>query len=397
MTPYEQALRIILDASSPLGIESVRVENLLGRVLAHDVSTPFDLPLFDNSAVDGYALGSLGEAEYRLLGDIPAGAGLLPSIGAGEALRVSTGSRIPSGTTSIAMLEDVAAESSLIRLCESQKPGSHIRRKGEELEQGQLVVRQGTLCTPPVVAMVASLGLERVEVFRRPTIGVVGTGSELVAPGTPLKEGEIYESNRQGLEAAILSSGFELEFSRLVRDNLPETAEAIGSAAVVCDLVITCGGASKGEHDLVREAAASHGFKELIGSIAVKPGKPTFFMIRPDGKMLLGMPGNPVPALLGFAIFALPMLRRMMGMGEKSPEFATLASCIRKQPGRLEFVRARLESRWGDIYAHPNELRGSHQLSGLATSDAVVHCPAEATKMEQGETVQITRLNWGLA
>jgi len=395
LLPYSHALDTILDRARPLGTESVDLHDLTCRVLAAPVTSEVDMPRFDNSAVDGYAISEadcLAHAGVlRVVGVSRAGEASTQLVEAGQAVQVFTGAPIPAGTAAVVMQEDADATGGKVRVCEPPRPGQHVRARGEEFRIGDRLLAPGTLCGPAQVALAASSGRSRFEVYRRPRVAVLTTGDELVSPGSPLADGQIYASNGLALTSALerlhLLAGHRLH----ARDDEAETRATVGQALRDCDVLLTAGGVSVGAHDYVRGAFEVNGIREAFWGVAIKPGAPMYFGTGRH-RLVFGLPGNPVSALVCFQLFVRPALRSMLGLGPERPGIATLARDLHKKAGRAEFVRGVRHGR----EVVPIPARGSHMMGGLAAASCLIHLPIEATSVVSGSQVEVIDLRWGL-
>lgn len=393
MISFEDAKATILDSAQPLEKVTVPLMEALGSCLTEPVVAPMDLPMFDNSAVDGYGVRVAdGGAERTMKGAVPAGSAMDSVVGEKECVRLFTGAPVPLGVDAIVMQEDAQASNGRVRILDTPRAGQHIRRRGEEIRAGEAVLDAGSLITPSVVGIIASLGYGEVSVFRKPRVAIVGTGSELCEPGQPLAPGKIYESNTRAVQAALGCLGLEVVSRQSVVDEIGQTTDALREATERADVVITCGGVSVGDHDLIRPGLQAIGVKEVFWKVAVKPGKPFMFAITPEGKLVFGLPGNPVSALVTYHALVRPALLKMMGGKVSGESCAALASAVEKQAGRHELVRGVLKN--GMVA--PTEGQGSHMLSGLATANCLIHAPAAATRLKQGEMVRVSHLQWGM-
>lgn len=390
MIAFEEAFSRLRESVVVAPSESVPLRNSLGRVLAESVFTRIDLPIFDNSAVDGYALAGQTD-RYRLVGEIAAGTGWQGDLGEGECVRIFTGAPVPREATAVAMQEDVERDGDLIRVSPPPKQGAHIRRQGEELRVGDELFPRGTLCNPAVIGALAAAGVASVSVYRGPSVALLTTGNELVEPGTALAPGQIYESNRAALAAALSALGLQVR-ELTARDDL-ESLEIALRSAFECDVVITTGGVSVGDHDLVRPLMHRLGVQELFWGVAMKPAKPTFVGTKGE-KVFFGLPGNPVSAMVAFALFVGPYLLAMQGLPfELSEAAGKLDRDIEKAAGREEFVPGRLSNG----LVTPNLGRASHKSTSLAFANVLIRVPAESTRLPAGAEVSCVRLDWGWA
>ncbi len=370
-----------------------------GRVLSDYVFSTLDLPLFTNSAVDGYAIRSQDSsagAKLNIVATIAAGDAPNVEINQGECARIFTGSPIPSGADAVVMQEDVVASTGTITLSQEIGPKNCIRFRGEESRAGQLTFLRGTVITPPVLGVLSELGIPNVSVHKRPRVAIVGTGSELVKPGADLKPGQIYESNTIAIANATTLSGSNVISAVSVQDESDPIKHALEKSLDNSDVVLTCGGVSVGEHDLIRKSCEELGVKEIFWRVAMRPGKPFYFGMTDIGQPVFGLPGNPVSALVTFFVLVRPALRRMIGIEKEEPwRPAKLAFSFRKQKGRAEFVRL-YEQPGAELTVVPVQNQGSHMLTGLADADYIGYLPADLEAVHADDVIQVKKLTWGL-
>lgn len=390
LPPFPAARALVLADARPLGAERVSLSELGGRVFAAPLVAPFDVPHFDNSQVDGYAVRTVDGKRRRLVGESAAGASHIPPVGPGEAVRIFTGAPLPLGADAVLMQEDTVHLGETIVTEHEPQVGENVRRKGEEIRQGARFEVAGRRATPPLVGLAASFGLTRVEVYRRPRVTIVATGDELVPAGRELGPGQVYASNPPALAEAVRALGILEVETRIVRDDPSETRAALDEALAASDVLITVGGVSVGDHDLVRASLAANRVEERLWRVAMKPGKPFYFGVAGE-KRVYGLPGNPVSALVTFHLLVRPALRAMLGQTNAEEEtVAQLGAPIHRKDLRYEFVRATL----ADGVATPLSAQGSHMQTGLAFADALVHLPDGVATFEEGEEVKITPLRW---
>jgi len=393
MLPFAEALQRIVDSATLLGSERIELGLGVGRVLAEDLMARSPLPGFDYSAMDGYAVrrGSFtGEGPWSLpvRGESRAGALAAPLI-AGSACRIFTGAPIPEGADTIVMQEDVTREGDSARFAEVPALGAHIRRRGEDLPEGATAVAKGTRLNPFHIGLCAAVDRNELLVARRPRVTILCTGEELRSPGSPAIPGTIPDSNGPSLAALVAAAGAIPTLAPRTGDTLEATEAALRGALRGCDLLLTVGGVSVGEHDLVRAALARVGAELEFWKVQIRPGKPLAFG-RHGETSILGLPGNPVSAQLTFALFGMPLLRAMQGDRAPIPlrGRAHLQNELRQKPGRTGFYRARLQ---GDL-----AITASNQASGsavsLAQADALLILPAESSGLAAGESVEFIRL-----
>ncbi len=393
MLPFDDALRRILEAAPALGSERLNLALGVGRVLAEDLIARAPLPGFDYSAMDGYAVAhsefnDAGPWSLAVRGESRAGA-LAPLLAAHSACRIFTGAPIPEGADTVVMQEDVTREGDTARFNAAPKLGAHIRRRGEDLAQGAVALGRGTRLNAFRVGLAAAVDRGDFLVARRPRVSILCTGEELRDPGSAALAGTIPDSNGPSLAAMAQSAGGLTRIEPRTGDTLQATESALRAALQDTDLLLTVGGVSVGEHDLVKAALSNVGAQLDFWKVLIRPGKPLAFG-RFGNTLILGLPGNPVSAQLTFALFGMPLLRAMQGDNKPVPARgkARLQNALRQQPGRTGFYRAQLD---GDL-----AITASNQASGspvsLAHADALLIIPADSAGFEAGESVEMIRL-----
>ncbi|NHC05490.1 molybdopterin molybdotransferase MoeA [Azonexus fungiphilus] len=381
MLSYEQALEQLLAAARPVAeVRHVPLTAAAGRVLAQAQMSTVDVPPLDNSAMDGYAvrLGDLPQAGVTLPVSqrIPAG-----SVGSelqpGSAARIFTGAPVPAGADAVIMQERCDAGDGVVTLNHLPRPGENIRRRGEDIAAGSEILPAGIRLRAQEIGLAAAAGLPELPVYRRLRVGVFFTGDELVQPGEPLPPGAIYNSNRYALRALLEGLGCEVRDLGSVPDRLDATRDALRRAAADNDLIVTSGGVSVGEEDHVKPAVEAEGRLDMW-KIAIKPGKPLAFgeVRKPDGgkAWFIGLPGNPVSAMVTFMIMVRPFVLRLQGVVAVQPKRLPLAADFSwpRPDSRREFLRARLTAD-GRVELHPNQ--GAGVLSSLCWSEGLVDNP----------------------
>jgi molybdopterin molybdotransferase len=403
MLTFEEARARILGSVTPLPSERVALAEAAGRVLAEPLVAERPLPPFDGSAMDGYAvrLADLaGEPPFRLrVGAAESRAGRpAPALPPGEAMRIFTGAELPRGADAVVMQEEVARDGEWAAFAAPPKPGAHVRRAGEDIRPGGLAIAAGTRLGAGHLALAASLDRGTLTVGRRPVVAIVCTGDELRPPGAGggASATTIPESNGVALAALARQVGAEPRLLPSVGDDLDATAAAVGAALDAADLVLTVGGVSVGDHDVVRPALARVGVDLDFYKVAIKPGKPLAFGARAAAgrtTRVLGLPGNPASALTTFALFAAPLLRALQGDATPLPLFipARLGAAVRHKSGRLEFARVALAREGRELVATPfaNQASGATTSTGWATALALV--PLEADDLPAGTPVDVLR------
>jgi molybdopterin molybdotransferase len=389
-----QARELVLAAVEPLASERVPVTDARDRVLAEDLEASGDVPPFPCSAMDGYAVLP-GPAERRLsvVGESRAGTPALEPLGDGQAIRISTGGTIPAGATAVIPQENVDAGDGEIVTRAPVREGDNVRDRGEDMRAGTTVLRAGCVLGAAELGAAVAAGAGLLTVARRPLVRVLSTGDELKAPGEPLGPGEIHNSNGPMLVALAEHQGATCPPAARLPDDRSATEAGLASALETADVVIVSGGVSVGPHDHVKPALATLGVEQVFWRVALQPGKPTWFGRR-DGKLVFGLPGNPVSAVVTFALFVRPALAALQ---RRAPERlleseAVLATAIRRNPDRDQAVRVRLERQNGRLTAIPNGPQGSHIVTSLLGADALALILAGDGEIEAGATVTLEPL-----
>ena len=391
MHSLEQARAAILARLEPMAAESVLLAQSAGRVLAADVAAAVDLPRFDNSAMDGYAViaAEAGTgAQLQCVGEVPAGSAFENALQSGQCLRIFTGSPLPVGANAVVMQEDTRVEADRVEITEGVKPFEHIRLRGEDVKEGEPIGRAGEVMHAGRLQLLGAAGVARVEVYRRPIVGVLATGNELREPGEALGEGGIYESNRLALAELIRETGAEARVYPLVNDTLDATKAALRQAFDECDAVVTSGGVSVGDHDFVKPALEALGGELDFWKVRIKPGKP-FVYGRLRGKPLFGVPGNPVSAMVTFLVLVRPGILKLTGATdlELPAHPGVLAVPLVNRGDRRHFMRVRVDAA-GQV--HAAGLQASHAVGPLGQANALVDVPPETT-LTEGAAVTVLR------
>jgi molybdopterin molybdotransferase len=397
----EEAQERILAAIEPLPAEKIRVQDALGRYLAAPIHSPVDLPPADNSSMDGYAVRAADLASatvenpvvLRLSGEARAGNAFAGSVEAGACVRIFTGATLPRGADAVVMQEDVkqaADQPGKIIMSEKVKPWENVRLRGEDVRQNALLAGAGDELTAQRLSLLAGAGVAEVTAGRRPVAGLLATGDELREAGRALPPGTIYESNRTGLSALARAAGAIPRVYPLVADDLALTKQALRTAFQECDVVVTSGGVSVGATDWVKQAFAEIGGQLDFWTVAVKPGRP-FAFGRHGGKLLFGLPGNPVSAFVTFFLLARPALLRLQGAGDLRPpvSYGTLAEPLGNHGERRHFVRVVLDA-GGQVRSAGSQ--ASHILSSMARANGLVDVPP-GTTWPAGTLVAVLRWN----
>lgn len=387
MLTEQDALSAILAAVRPLETEELRLFEAGERVLAETVSALISLPRFDNSSMDGYAVravDAVAGAVLRVAGEQPAGPDQGLKVEVGTAARVYTGAPIPAGANAVVMQEDCDRKGDLLTIRESVAPGEFIRLRGGDLCEGQKITDSGARLNGPLLATLASQGIDRIRVFRQPKVAVLATGSELKSPGEPLGPGEIYETNRVMLQELVRNAGGIPRLFDPVPDQEDEHLRAFGEAASD-DVIVTAGGVSVGERDLVKSTLKKLGCDIELWRVAVRPGKP-FLFGRLNKRWVFGLPGNPVSAFVTFLLFVRPALLAMQGWRGASltKTQAILSKAVTNKGERPHYLRGCLEA--GRFV--PFENQESHALFALSRANALVQVGA-GQQIPEHQTVEV--------
>ena len=417
MLSVEEARSRILEMFQPLESERKPILEALGQVLAEDVSSPMSIPPLANSAMDGYAVQSSDitgatpdtPTSLRVIGQVAAGQLPQNEVVPGTAVRIMTGGPIPPGADTVVPFEDTdeydlkssgmgLSDIAEIKVNIGASEGSNVRPAGQDISKGQTVLKKGMLLRPSEIGVLASVGRDMVEVVRRPVVAVIATGDELLEPGGPIAPGKIYDSNSYSVAAAVLRYGGVPLFLGIARDNL-ESMNAKLEEGLDADLLLTSAGVSRGDYDIVKDLLASRG-KVAFWSVRMRPAKPLAFGVfpRPGGRLVphVGLPGNPVSALVAFEELVRPAILRMLGRTdlEKPTIRAELEEDVVNTDGRRVFARVVVTRRNGRYYACLTGDQGSGVLTSMALANGLAICPEDVPRMKAGEVVDVQMLDW---
>ena len=397
MLQLEDAINQILSKVPTATPERIALSAADGRVLLQPITASIDLPRFDNSAMDGYAvraedlLGARRDNPVRLkIGGITAaGQGATVPIQPGCAVRVFTGSMLPAGADCVVMQEDTIVNPTdvgTVSVVEQATPWENVRLRGEDVRAGSQVLAAGETLGAGELSLLAALGFTEVSVGRRPVVGIVATGSELKEPGQPLEIGQIYESNRVGLSALVRAAGGTPLLFPIVSDSMEATTQALRRAVSECDLLVTVGGASVGDYDFIKPALQEVGGKIDFWRVSMKPGRP-LLLGEAENKLIFGLPGNPVSALTTFLLLVRPSLRKWQGATHTALRAVPgkLAEPLGNPGSRRHFVRVKMDGAGEVRMAGP---QASHMLGSFAAADGLVDVGAETTLLK-GEPVLV--------
>lgn len=389
---YQAARQLILDFIRPLEAETVPLLEALGRALAEPVIASLDLPRFDNSAMDGYALRAADSGEgvqLRVTGYLPAGSLERPAVGPGCAVRIMTGAPLPPGADTVVPVEATDGGESVVTLRGRVAAHEHIRWRGEDVRCGDEVLPRGSVLRPAEISLLASFNRTEVAVVRRPRVAILSTGDELVEVGQALPEGRIINSNSWSLAASVLELGgipWQLGIARDTRESLREKLQQ----GLQADMLITSAGVSAGDLDLVREVLDEFGVEQQFWKVDIKPGRPTAFATR--GKLpIFSLPGNPVATLVTFEEFVRPALLKMLGQGQvlKPLLRGILQQPVRKKPGRAQFLRVRVRSEQGRLMVASSGDQNTGILRTSLLANGIAVLPADNGDFAAGDEVEI--------
>lgn len=403
MISADEALRIVLDTVAPLGVERVSITAALGRVLAEEILSPRDIPGFDNSAMDGYAVRAADVAAasagtpVRLKVLETVAAGMMPTrvVGPGETARTMTGAPVATGADAIVPVERTREGDGGVEILASAPIGAFVRPHGEDLKQGELVISAGKSLSAADIGMLASLNRAMLDVARRPRVAIVATGDELVDVDQVPVGAQVVNSSAYALAAAVAECGGEAVRLKVARDR-PEEVRARLAEALAFDVVLSTGGVSVGQFDHVKRVLDELGLRQLFHGVAQKPGRPLKFGTI-SGKPVFGLPGNPVSTMVCFYLYVRPALRRMAGQPALGLQRLGVrcATAIPVAQGLTEFVRVTLERRGGEIFAAPTGNQSSGVLSSLSRAQALLIGPARATLLKPGDQATVLLLETG--
>jgi molybdopterin molybdotransferase len=395
MRSVDEHQRLVAGLITARAAESVPLADALGLVLATDIVAPLSLPGFDNSAMDGYAVmvddiaGASPDAPVRLpvAEDIPAGRTDPLTLTQGTAHRIMTGAPLPTGATTVVPVEATDGATDVVEIRSSTKAGQHIRRAGEDVTAGTTVLTAGQVLTPAALGLAAALGLGHCDVVPRQRVLVMSTGSELVAPGTPLLPGQIYESNAVMLAAAVRDAGAEVSTVAMTSDDVATFREALHRHAADADLIITTGGVSAGAYEVVKD---SLGDEVEFVKVAMQPGMPQGAG-HVAGTPIITLPGNPVSALVSFEVFIRAPLRAAMGQPQPGRRrfTATLTESLTSPSGKRQFRRGVVDGGAVTSYGPP----ASHHLRWLASANCLLEIDEDVAELAAGSTVRVWDLS----
>ncbi len=396
----EEARAIVLKRAPRLGSEAVPLREALGRHLAEAVLAADDIPGFDNSAMDGFAVRAAdttgaragGPRRLRVVAESRAGHPAAAGVGAGEAIAISTGAMLPVGADAVVRVEDTAREGCEVLVGAEVPPGTSIRRAGEDVRAGSRVLAAGARLGAAELGALAGVGRPTAPCALRPRLAILLTGDELVEPGAPLRLGQIRDSNAYAVPPLASEAGAEVISIEIAPDDREATRDAL-ARALGAEVAVVCGGVSVGEHDHVRPALDSLGVEQAFWGVSLRPGKPTYFGTAPEGALVFGLPGNPVSAMVTFILFVRPALLAMQGADPAARRIeAAMAGDYAKGRGRAEAIRVRLEAGEGRWIATPTGPQDSHVLTSMLGADGLALAAANQDVVRAGEKIAVELL-----
>jgi molybdopterin molybdotransferase len=403
LSTVDEHVERVISSLTPLQPYDQPLLEALGLPVCEEISAPMDLPSFDNSAMDGYAVRHADVAtatndhpvHLPVVGEMAAGQTKFFALSPGTAVRIMTGAPIPHGCDCVVPVEWTDGGVAAVRITRAPEPDQHVRHRGEDVQVGDVLLEDGTVLGPRQLGLLASVGRSQVRSRPRPRVVIISTGAELREPGTTLGHDSIYDANSYMIAAAARAAGAIAYRVGIVSDDPSEFRDALSDQLVRADLVVTSGGVSKGAYDVVKEVLSEVGTVSF-GEVAMQPGKPQGFgFVGEDATPIITLPGNPVSSYVSFEVFVLPALRRMMGrLPYRRPMVRALSSqAISSIPGRQQYVRARFEIDGMGAHVTPVGGHGSHLMGDLSEANALVVLPPDVTKVEPGNQVQVLVLD----
>jgi molybdopterin molybdotransferase len=395
--PVERALEIVLSRVAPLPAEEIDFTEAPGRILREDATADSDLPPFRRSAVDGFAVRASDTAkvpaELKLVGTVPAGTYPDFTVGPGEAASIMTGAPVPEGADAVQMVEMSRESGDRVVLTESVTEGQNVAPRGAEVLRGEVVLKHGTRLDPAAVAVAATIGKTRLRVGRRPTVSVAATGDELVHPSQTPGPGQIRNSNGYSLLAQCRAVGIDATFLGVAEDS-EESLRAFIRRGLESDVLLLSGGVSMGRFDLVEKVLAELGIEILVDAVALKPGKPLVFGVG-EGKLVFGLPGNPVSTMVTFELFVRTALARLEGELDPVRETlrARLLDSLANRGPRRAYLPGWLRTDKGDLVAQPIPTKGSADIVAFSKANALLIVPEDVDRLEAGEPVSVYPLD----
>ena len=403
MISFDQAKSIVNKNIITLDTELIYLIESGGRVIAEDIKATFDMPRFNNSSMDGFAVrasdiegaSKKSPITLKLVGGIAAGDPGNLSIGQGECARCMTGAPIPHGADAIVIVEDTSGfeDKNEVKIFTESFSGKNIRYKGEEISNDDILIKKNQLISASEIGILASFGYEKVLTYSTPKIAVFATGDELIEPGDVLKDGKIYNSNLYIFSELVKQRGFKITMKEVVNDSPESLRTFLSEALNNCDIIISSGGVSMGKYDYVRDIFMELGVKEHFWKVTQKPGKPLFFGTK-SGKMIFGLPGNPVSSFLGFMVWIWPVFDRLMRVQKSQWITARLESSFPREPIKTRFLFGKLFINKGNLMCIPSSKLGSHMLSSALDANCIIKADPGQGDIQKGKNILVKLLPW---
>ena len=402
MIEPESALRLILEKADRLPAEKRRLETVYGSVLAEEIVAEHDMPPFDNSAMDGYAVLASditsaapdNPVALKLVEEQPAGKATDVAVSPGTAIKIMTGAPVPAGADTVVQVEKTTEEPGGVRTAAALRRGSNVRLAGEELTAGSTALTAGTVVDHVIIGVLASLGYAKTSVYREPVVAIIGTGNELVPVEEPLRPGKIRDSNSYALTAQAAATGVPAKRMGVAGDTREEVTQLVKTALETADIVVTSGGVSVGDYDYVKDVIEDLGGKLHFWGVKQEPGKPLAFWTIGD-KLVFGLPGNPSASLISFEEYVRPAILKMTGRTKlfRPVVQAKLTHDFKKKPGRHQFVGALVTKVNGEYEWAVNGRQGSGMLRSITGANGIAVIPADATELSAGDRVEVQMIN----
>jgi molybdopterin molybdotransferase len=395
MLTVDEAQALVFAEVKVLPAESVPLQEADGRVLREDVAAPRDVPQLDNSAMDGYAVRAADTpGSLEVIDDVPAGRISTKTVASGTAIRIMTGAPVPQGADAVAQFEITDRGEKVVKVQNAVDKGASIRRAGEDMQAGQIVLRSGTLLGPGEIGVLATAHKSTVSVGRRPSVAILSTGDELIDVADPPAPGRSVNSNSYALAALVRAAGGVAHVRGIIRDDRAATINALQST-LDCDFIVTSGGVSVGAYDFVKDALEALGAETKFWRVAMKPGKPVV-LSRLREKLFFGLPGNPVSALVSFTLFVAPSIRKALGLTENLlPPVVNVRTTAALKPAadRRSYLRVRVLARQGELVAEPMKAQGSGVSTSMIQANGLAIVEAGTAAIDAGQLVPVMLLS----
>ena len=403
MISFQKAKSIIKKTLYILERENVNLENSTGRILSEDIVASFPSPRFNNSAMDGFAVRAIDTihasektpSELKIVDVSSAGSPSEVTIGEGECIQCMTGAEIPKGADAIIMVEDTSGFSNndQVKIMNSASSGAHIRKRGEEINEGDVLIKKGTRITANELGTCATFGYEDLSVSKKPKVSIFGTGNELVEPGQKLGKGQIYNSNLYVFTDLVEKAGALIKMKEVIKDDKDSLKSFLSQALEESDVIISSGGVSMGRYDYVRDVFIELGVKEHFWKVAQKPGKPLFFGTK-ENKLIFGLPGNPVSSYIGFMEWVWPVIKSLMGENIERPLHGELEEVFPREKIKHRFLFGKAKYKNGVLMCRPTNRLGSHMLTSALGANCILGSESGDGPLKPGDLIKVNLLPW---